>query len=133
MMRKAGNLKSHLRPGCIYRRADLETLSRSVDRELADLVSSQVLVKVQHGLYEYPRRSRFGLLSPDPNKLVKTFLKDDNFLLTSPNAFNALCFGTTQLYNYQVVYNHKRHGRVGLGGQIFEFCMRSNYPKKASP
>jgi hypothetical protein len=55
MMRKAGNLKSHLRPGCIYRRADLETLSRSVDRELADLVSSQVLVKVQHGLYEYPR------------------------------------------------------------------------------
>lgn len=129
-MRKVQNLKSHLRPGCLYRRSDLEKLTKSVDRELAELVNDQVLVKVRHGLYECPKLSRFGLLPPSPNKLVKTFLKDDDFLLTSPNDFNSLGFGTTQLYNYQVVYNHKRHGRFELGGQIFEFCVKSHFPKK---
>ena len=131
-MRKTNNLRSHLRPGSLYRRADLEKFSRSVDRELAELVDAQVLVKVSRGVYECPKRSRFGLLPPSPEKLVKTFLKDDDFLLTSPNDFNALGFGATQLYNYQVVYNHKRHGRFELGGQIFEFHMKPNYPKKAT-
>jgi len=83
-MRRVESLKSHLRPGCLYRRSELEKLSKSVDRELAELVNAQVLVKVRHGLYEYPKRSRFGLLPPDPDKLVKTFLKDDDYLLTSP-------------------------------------------------
>ncbi len=132
-MRRVESLKSHLRPGCLYRRSDLEKLSKSVDRELAELVNAEVLVKVRHGLYEYPKRSRFGLLPPDPDKLVKTFLKDDDYLLTSPNDFNSLGFGTTQLYNCLVVYNHKRHGRFELGGQIFEFCMKPHYPKKVTP
>jgi hypothetical protein len=132
-MRKVENLKSHLRPGRLYRRSELEKWSRSVDRELAELVSAEVLVKVRHGLYECPKYSRFGLLPAAPDKLVKTFLKDDDYLLTSPNDYNALGFGTTQLYNYQVVYNHKRHGRFELGGQIFEFQMKSRYPKKATP
>lgn len=131
-MHKVKNLKSHLRPGCLYRRSDLEKLSKSIDRELAQLVDAEVLVKVQRGIYECPKRSRFGLLPASPEKLVKTFLKDDDFLLTSPNDFNSLGFGTTQLYNYQVVYNHKRHGRFELGGQIFEFYMKPHYPKKAT-
>ena len=132
-MHKVKNLKSHLRPGCLYRRADLEKLSKSVDRELAGLVEAQVLVKVRRGVYECPKHSRFGLLPPSPEKLVITFLKDDDFLLTSPNDFNTLGLGTTQLYNYQVVYNHKRHGRFELGGQIFEFQMKPRYPKKLTP
>lgn len=132
-MRSIEALKSHLRPGCLYRRADLEKFSKSVDRDLAQLVDSQVLVKLRRGVYEYPRRSRFGLLPPDPEKLVKTFLRDDHFLLTSPNDFNSLGFGTTQLYNHLVVYNHKRHGRFELGGQVFEFCIKPNFPKKATP
>lgn len=131
-MQKVKNLKSHLRPGCLYRRADLEKLSKSVDRELAQLVEAQVLLKVRRGLYECPKRSRFGLLAASPDKLVKTFLKNDDFLLTSPNDFNSLGFGTTQLYNYQIVYNHKRHGRFELGGQIFEFCVKPNFPKKVT-
>ena len=132
-MHKAKNLRSHLRPGGLYRRADLEKLSKSVDRELAELVEAQVLVKVRRGLYECPKQSRFGLLPASPKKLVKTFLKDDDFLLTTPNDFNALGLGATQLYNYQVVYNHKRHGRFELGGQLFEFQVKPRYPKKLTP
>lgn len=118
-MRKTETLKSHLRPGQLYRRMDLEKWSRSVDRDLAQLVNEGVLVKLRQGLYECPKQSRFGLLPATPDKLVRTFLKDGDYLLTSPNDYNSLGLGTTQLYNYQVVYNHKRHGRFELGGAVF--------------
>ncbi len=131
-MRALETLKSRLRPGSLYRRADLEKFSKSVDRDLAQLVDAQVLVKVRRGLYEYPKLSRFGTLPPEPAKLVKSFLKDDDFLLISPNDFNSLGVGTSQLYNYQVVLNHKRHGRFELGGQVFEFCVKPKFPKQAT-
>ena len=132
-MQKIETLKSHLRPGQLYRRTDLERWSKSVDRDLARLVSDGILVKLRQGLYECPKQSRFGLLPANPSKLVKIFLKDDDFLLTSPNDFNSLGLGTTQLYNYQVVYNHKRHGRFELGGQLFDFQVKPRYPKKLTP
>jgi len=132
IMQKIENLKSHLRRGQLYRRADLEKWSGSIDRELAQLVSEGLLVKVCQGLYECPKQSRFGILPASPDKLVRTFLNDDDFLLTSPNDYNALGLGTTQLYNYQVVYNHKRHGRFELGGQLFDFQMKPRYPKKVT-
>lgn len=131
-MRKINDFKKHLKPGHLYRRTDLEKWSRSIDRDLVQLVNEGVLVKLRQGLYECPRHSRFGLIPADPDKLVKTFLKNDDYLLTSPNDYNALGLGTTQLYNYQVVYNHKRHGRFELGGQLFEFQMKPRYPKKAT-
>jgi len=132
-MSRIENLKIHLRQGHLYRRTDLAKWSGSIDRELAQLVSEGLLVKVRQGLYECPKQSRFGTLPSTPDKLVKTFLKDDDFLLTSPNAYNALGLGTTQLYNYQLVYNHKRHGRFELGGQTFDFQLKARYPKKATP
>ena len=53
---------------------------------------------------------------------MEAFLRDHRFLLTSPNAYNSLAFGTTQLYNQTVVYNHKRHGQFELGGgRVFEY------------
>ncbi|RYG31935.1 hypothetical protein EON81_21775, partial [bacterium] len=41
--------------------------------------------------------------------------QDNRFLVTSPNAYNTLGVGTTQLYNKKTVYNHKRHGNFTLG------------------
>lgn len=127
------NVKTKLKPGQVYRRADLEKLSRSVDRDIAGLVSEGVLVKVGSGLYQCPQLSRFGALPASTDKLLTSFLKDDDYLVTSPNDYNALGLGTTQLYNYQVVYNHKRHGRFELGGQLFDFQRKPRFPKKATP
>ena len=127
------NVKTKLKPGQVYRRSDLEKLSRSVDRDIAGLVSEGVLVKVGSGLYQYPQFSRFGVLPASTDKLLSSFLKDDDYLVTSPNDYNALGLGTTQLYNYQVVYNHKRHGRFELGGQLFDFQRKPRFPKKATP
>ncbi len=127
------NVKTKLKPGQVYRRSDLEKLSRSVDRDVAGLVNEGALVKVRQGLYQCPRQSRFGVLPANTDKLLTSFLKDDDYLVTSPNDYNALGLGTTQLYNYQVVYNHKRHGRFVLGGQLFEFQRKPRFPKKATP
>jgi len=127
------NVKTKLKPGQVYRRSDLEKLSRSVDRDIAGLVSEGVLVKVGSGLYQYPQCARFGVLPASTDKLLSSFLKDDDYQVTSPNDYNALGLGTTQLYNYQVVYNHKRHGRFELGGQLFDFQRKPRFPKKATP
>jgi len=132
-MPKVKSLKLQLKPGCIYRRADLKELSGDVDRELAQLVHAQVLVKLWRGVYECPKRSRFGLLPPSPWKLVQAFLRGDDFLLASPNDFNALGVGTTQLYNCQIVFNRRRQGRFELAGQIFEFHKRPDVPRRITP
>jgi hypothetical protein len=128
-MRKLGELKSHLRPGRTYRRADLAQWSKSVDRHLQALVREGALKKLRNGLYYCPRKSVFGEVPPDEHELVRTFLKDDRFLVTSPNVYNSLGVGTTQLYNKLVVYNHKRHGEFVLGGRSFSFRVKHHFPR----
>jgi hypothetical protein len=131
-MTKLQELKKHLRPGRVYRREDLARWSRAVDRHLRQLVSDGTLTKLAGGLYAYPKRTVFGKAPAEDDKLVGTFLKDNRFLLASPNAYNGLGVGTTQLYDKTVVYNHKRHGDFSLGGRAFEFRMKPSFPKTLS-
>ncbi|MFZ5672814.1 MAG: hypothetical protein ACOZAM_07605 [Pseudomonadota bacterium] len=132
-MSRLAELKQHLRPGEVYRRADLARWSSAVDRHLKQLVGDGALAKLSGGLYVVPKRTVFGDAPAEDGKLVKSFLKDDRFLLTSPNAYNSLGVGTTQLYDKTVVYNHKRHGRFSLGGRTFDFRMKPSFPKKLTP
>lgn len=74
-------LKRHLRPGQVYRRADLMRWSASVDRHLHQLVQEGRLEKVATGVYMAPRKTQFGLASAKPEKVVKSFLGDDVFLM----------------------------------------------------
>lgn len=129
-MTRLEQLKSHLRPGRVYRRADLAQWSKSVDRHARELVDQGVLQKLRNGLYHYPKESAFGQVPADERELVRSFLKEDDFLLTSPNAYNVLQLGTTQLYNSRVVYNRKRHGHFMLGGHRFEFRRKPRFPRK---
>lgn len=132
-MKKLQTFKQHLKPGKVYRRADLAKWSNAVDRHLAELMQEGVLQKLSPGLYYVPRKSVFGTVPPDERELVRSFLKDDEFLITSPNAYNSLGVGTTQLYNKRVVYNHKRHGIFNLGGLEFVFQAKHRFPTKLSP
>lgn len=131
-MTALASLTKHLHPGTVYRRSDLTQWSTSVDRHLRQLQEQGKLRKLSGGLYYYPKRTAFGEPPADDRKLVKSFLKDDRFLLTTPNAYNALGVGTTQLYNETVVYNHKRHGRFTLGGRVFDFRVKHHFPLKLS-
>lgn len=131
-MSKLEQFKMHLRSGSVYRRGELEKWSTSVDRHLKELVAEGALIKLSTGLYYCPDKGTFGALPPDDMRLVKSFLKDDYFLLSTLNDYNKLGVGTTQLYNKRVVYNHKRHGDFKLGGKLFSFQRRPRFPKQAT-
>jgi hypothetical protein len=129
-MNQLQQLKRHLKPGRVYRRSELLRWSKSIDRHLDELVSDGVLRKLQQGLYHYPRQSAFGPVPADEHELVRRFLKEDDFLVTPPNAYNTLGLGTTQLYNVKIVYNRRRHGKFELDGHHFDFRRKPHYPKK---
>ena len=126
-------LKRHLRPGRVYRREDLLPWSNSVDRHLKELTVDGTLKKLRTGLYYHPRKLEFGEAPADEHELVKAFLRTDRFVATSPNAYNQLGLGTTQLYNKRVVYNQKRHGIFPLGNRMVTFERRLNVPRQLSP
>src|SRR5438477_11790820 len=128
-MTRLQQLKTHLRPGKVYRREDVAQWSNAVDRHLRQLVEDGTLTKLAGGLYACPRQTVFGKAPAADNELVACFLKDDRFLLASPNAYNGLGVGTTQLYDKTVVYNHKRHGDFQLGGRRFAFRVKPSFPK----
>ncbi|WP_373007526.1 hypothetical protein [Hyphomonas sp.] len=127
-MTAMAELKKRLRPGQVYRRKDLARWSNAIDRHLRLLLDEGRLEKVGPGLYMAPRKTRFGSAPASPEKLVETFLGDDRFLMVSPNAYNSLGLGTTQLYNEPVVYNRKRHGHFKLDGRPYDFRMRASVP-----
>lgn len=129
-MSTLNELKKHLKKGRVYRRNELSEWSKSVDRHLDELLKEGVLEKLSQGLYYVPQTSVFGKVPPDEDVLVRSFLKDDRFLLVSPNFYNSLGVGTTQLYNRKVVYNHKRHGKFKLGNRDFEFQLKHHFPSK---
>lgn len=128
-MTKLETLKKRLKPGQAYRRADLARWSTSVDRHLKQLVESGMLKKLSGGLYAYPKETAFGPAPASDKQVVGAFLKNDPFLLASPNAYNSLGVGTTQLYDKTVVYNHKRHGEFQLGNRKFAFRVKPRFPK----
>ena len=128
-MTKLEQLKRHLKRGQAYRRADLARWSTSVDRHLKQLVESGVLRKLSGGLYAYPKETAFGPAPATDRDVVSAFLKGDRFLLASPNAYNSLGVGTTQLYDKTVVYNDKRHGEFQLGSRKFAFRVKPRFPK----
>ncbi len=129
-MSKLNDLKKHMRAGQVYRRADLRQYSNAVDRHLKKLVENGTLVKLSGGLYSYPKKTVFGPAPATDETLVRAFLKDSRFLLSSPNAYNTLGAGTTQLYNETIVYNYKRHGKFSLGGRVFDFRRKPFLPTK---
>lgn len=132
-MHTLDQVERYLHRGAVYRRSDLAKWSKAVDRHLQQLQKKGVLTKLSGGLYYYPKKTVFGEAPANDHTLVASFLKDTRFLLTTPNAYNALDVGTTQLYNETVVYNHKRHGHFQLGGRVFNFRMKPHFPSKLSP
>jgi|SRR5712671_4603622 len=125
-------LKKHLRPGRVYRREEVAHWSASVDRHLKTLLEEGALKKLRYGMYYCPKKFDFGEAPASEHELVQAFLKTDHFVLTSPNLYNQLGLGTTQLYNKRVVYNRKRHGTYDLGGRVYQFERRMNVPRKLS-
>lgn len=126
-------LAGQLQAGRVYRREDLARLSTAVDRHLRELVAAGKLRKLAQGLYLAPKQSSYGPLPPADEEVVGGFLRDKDFLVFSPSAYNAVGLGTTQLYNRTLVYNRKRHGVFRLGNRQFDFRVKPRFPRKLTP
>ena len=131
-MKQIELLKRKLRPGAVYRRAELGKWSSAVDRHLQEMVKTGVVEKLAGGLYYVPKKSAFGKARAEDNELVEAFLKDSRFVVTSANDYNTLGVGTTQLYNIRRVYNFKRHGDFKLGNRSFRFVRKPYVPEKVT-
>jgi hypothetical protein len=129
-MAETEQLSKKLMPGKVYRRAELERYSSSVDHDLRNLVREGALCKAARGVYYVPRKTAFGQAPPEDKEMVRGFLKDNRFLLTSPNDYSILGVGITQLYNELIVYNYKRHGNFKLGNRTFSFRIKTHFPRK---
>jgi hypothetical protein len=125
-------LKRKLIPGAVYRRADLQQWSKSVDRHLQELLKEGTLEKLSGGLYYLPVQSTFGKVPAEEHLLIRAFLKGSHFLVISPSDYNTLGVGTTQLYNTRFVYNYKRHGEFKLGNRSFQFVRKPYVPNKVT-
>lgn len=124
-------LLKNLSQGKVYRRDELTMYSNSLDRALRVLGLKGLLKKVGPGLYYYPKKTRFGFLPPHEHELLSKFLKTEDFLLLSPNWYNSLGLGLTQLSTATKVYNTKRYEPLTLAGQQYYFIRPNNgFPKK---
>ena len=115
--------------GEIYRRAELVGYSRSLDRDLRVLVEAGELWKLWRGTYHRPEYCVSGRVPPDYHKMLRAFLRSDDFLIVSPSMYNSLRVGTTQLYNIWLIYNHKRSGRIKVLGQSYHFFTSRRFPR----
>ena len=132
MKTAAEKLKESMTPGRVYRRQELNSLSNNLTRDLNKLVQNRELVRAAAGLYYRPEMTRVGPRPAKPEEVVRAFLYDDDFLLSSLDAYNPLGLGLTQLYNETLVYNRKRHGRFVLDGRRYSFRRPRDFPRTLS-
>ena len=131
--KQAYAILTSLHRGEVYRLEQLARFSNAISRDTKKLTNEGFLRKVAPGMYYYPNKYTLGELPPEQRKLVQTFLKSKDFLLFSPNLFNSLELGLTQLKNEMWVYNKARSGKIKLGNYTFNFKRPLHgFPKKLS-
>ena len=119
-------------PGRVYRTHELRRLSNNLARDLEKLVKRKELICVARALYYRPIVTNGGPLPVASEELVRGFLADEDFLLTSFNDYNSLGLGLSRRYKEIVVYNRKRLGRFILDGRTFSFRRPRNFPRGIS-
>lgn len=121
-----------LEPGRVYRTRELERWGANAPRLAKRLASEGALVRLAHGLYACPRRTRFGEVLPSDEELMRAFLENSPFVLTGPDRWNALGLGSTAVFAASLVYNTKRSGSFEFRGRAFEL-RRVAFPNHPTP
>ena len=69
---------------------------------LSELTTEGILVKIAHGIYSKPRRSKFGIVLPSVDKVVQAIAVRDNaeLLPSGMTALNVLGLSTQVPMNY---------------------------------
>ena len=88
---------------CILFRSDFpEYHTEFVGSILSELTTEGVLIKIAHGIYAKPRKSKFGIVFPSVDKVVQAIAARDNaeVLPSGMTALNALGLSTQVPMNY---------------------------------
>ncbi len=88
---------------CILFRSDFpEYHTEFVGSILSELTTEGMLIKISHGIYTKPRKSRFGVVLPSVDKVVQAIAVRDNaeVLPSGMTALNALGLSTQVPMNY---------------------------------
>ena len=88
---------------CILFRSDFpEYHTEFVGSILSELTAEGMLVKIAHGIYTKPRKSKFGVVLPSVDKVVQAIAVRDNaeVLPSGMTALNALGLSTQVPMNY---------------------------------
>jgi hypothetical protein len=125
-------VRPRLEPGRVYRTKDLAEWSANPTRLASRLVREGELVRLRHGLFAAPQRSRFGLVPPSDEALLDAFLDGSPWLVTGPPRWNALGLGATAVFATPLVYNTRRSGTFELGGRRFQLS-RTRFPETPTP
>ncbi len=121
-----------LQPGKVYRTAELTIWSANPTRLAARLVKRGELIRLRHGLFSAPRRSRFGAVPPSDKALLGALLDGSPYVVTGPPRWNALGLGATALFASTLVYNTRRSGVFELAGRRFRL-RRVRFPEPPTP
>lgn len=108
-----------LRRGRVYRTRDLARWSANPTRLAHRLVDRGLLRRLAHGLYVHPEVGRFGPVPPTDGEVLRALLVGAPFVITGPEAWNALGLGATAMHADTLVYNTKRSGTFELSGRRF--------------
>lgn len=88
---------------CILFRSDFpEYHTEFVGSILSELTAEGMLVEIAHGIYDKPRKSRFGVVLPSVDKVVQAIAVRDNtkVLPSGMTALNTLGLSTQVPMNY---------------------------------
>ena len=121
-----------LEPGRVYRTRDFAAWSANAPRLAKRLVSEGTLFPLAHGLFAYPKQSRFGPVPPLDEELMRAFLDGAPFVFTGPERWNPLGLGTTAVFAVPLVYNTKRSGTFLFGKRRFHL-RRVAFPEPPPP
>lgn len=118
-----------LTPGRVYRTAELKRWFSNPTRAAERLVESGELTKLRHGLYYRPRLSKWGVVPPAREEVLRAALKNTPFVVTGSGPWNALGLGSTAVFATPLVYNSKVSGEETIGSFRFAF-RRVRFPRR---
>jgi hypothetical protein len=98
----------------------------------SECVANGQLVKLAGGLYACPRKSKFGVLPPTDDAVMRAFLDGSPYVFTGPESWNQLGLGSTAMFASRLVYNTKRSGEFKFGNKRFAL-RRVRFPRKTTP
>ncbi len=93
----------------------------SVDQALFRLLQRQKLVRVARGFYALPVRTRFGILPPEPERVIQAIAFRNGERISPAGAAAANAMGlTTQVPLRRVYVTSGRSRRINVSGETVE-------------